>query len=237
MDKLFIDIGNTAVKWQLNQQSVVLELNFQTHHLPKIRPKSLILVSIVAQHQQLDVIKKHYPNQQFFIAKTQKQYKNLINAYEQVNNLGVDRWLNLIASYEKFPHKNCLVISFGTATTIDVLTQTGAHKGGLILPCLDLLKQGFKQFNQSKELVKLAPKIILSNQTEKAWQLGCESLWFHGIYQIIHQLYIKHKIDSLVITGGYAPLIMNQLDLEYYYNEVLLFSGLEFLWKNTKNES
>ena len=237
MDKLFIDVGNSAIKWRLNKTQVqtVLVDDFAIDALPKIKSDSLILISIVANYVQLDVIKEFYQHNQIFVAKTHKQYKQLINAYDQVDRLGVDRWLNLIASYELFRQQNCLIISFGTATTLDVLNQTGQHQGGLILPALALLKQGFERFNQPEIVDNLNANIQLSNQTHQAWQFGCEALWFHGIYQIIHQLYLKYNIDTLVMTGGYANLMMDNLDLDYCYNEDLIFSGLDFLWHN-KNE-
>lgn len=56
-------------------------------------------------------------------------------AYAQPRQLGVDRFLGLLAASEF--QADCAVLSFGTALTLDVLAADGRHRGGLIAPAPD----------------------------------------------------------------------------------------------------
>ncbi len=53
-------------------------------------------------------------------------------AYAQPRQLGVDRFLGLLAASDAMT--DCAVLSFGTALTLDVLDADGQHRGGLIAP-------------------------------------------------------------------------------------------------------
>ena len=55
------------------------------------------------------------------------------NAYDDPAQLGVDRWLGLIAARAQ-NEAPCVIASCGTALTLDALTGDGRHLGGLIAP-------------------------------------------------------------------------------------------------------
>lgn len=57
-----------------------------------------------------------------WIAVTHNQ-ANVFNHYENINRLGVDRWLSMVGLSKISTHKRqpCVLASFGTATTIDTL--------------------------------------------------------------------------------------------------------------------
>jgi type III pantothenate kinase len=57
----------------------------------------------------------------------------IINAYQQPERLGVDRWMTLLAAREMLPG-DCVVIDAGSAITLDLLRADGQHLGGAILP-------------------------------------------------------------------------------------------------------
>ena len=56
---------------------------------------------------------------------------------EQPSSLGADRALNTLAAHEKY-EGDLIVIDFGTATTFDAVDFTGAYKGGIIAPGINL---------------------------------------------------------------------------------------------------
>lgn len=61
------------------------------------------------------------------------------NGYDTPQQLGADRWAALIGA--RALHAGaCVVVMAGTATTIDVLDDTGQFRGGLILPGLSLMR-------------------------------------------------------------------------------------------------
>src|SRR4051795_13289412 len=56
---------------------------------------------------------------------------------DEPQNVGADRALNAIAVHAKYPG-DLIVIDFGTATTFDVVDASGAYKGGIIAPGINL---------------------------------------------------------------------------------------------------
>ena len=52
-------------------------------------------------------------------------------------SVGADRVVNAIAAHHLYP-EDLIVIDFGTATTFDVVDYTGAYKGGIIAPGINL---------------------------------------------------------------------------------------------------
>lgn len=260
IDKLYIDIGNTAIKWQyitqnssvqnpsgknVNNQALISQkdtinyspiVSFLFEYLPNISDKAIILIACVAHKNLLTKIKQYYPKHLIKVAYTQKKHKNLINAYDEVEQLGVDRWLNLIAIYEKYPNKNVLLLSLGTATTLDILSAQAEHQGGLIMPSIDLMKQSLPKFSPSKMPNHQISPVLknLSNNTQSAWHFGCESLWLMGVSALINQ----HKIgmDLIILTGGYADLLSSYLSnnhIGHSLEDNLVLTGLSlYLWDN-----
>ena len=66
-------------------------------------------------------------------AQAQAACCGVTNMYEQAEQLGVDRWAALVGAWSKL-HSACLVVSAGTALTIDTLDAHGNFQGGMILP-------------------------------------------------------------------------------------------------------
>ncbi len=67
----------------------------------------------------------------------------LQNNYDQPEKLGADRWAALIAAWELY-QQPCVVVSAGTAITIDAINKVaegGEFLGGMILPGIRLMQQ------------------------------------------------------------------------------------------------
>ncbi|SFV65982.1 Pantothenate kinase type III, CoaX-like [hydrothermal vent metagenome] len=212
--KLFIDIGNTNIKYQIDNgiiQSINLN-EFKINNLPKIEQT---YVSSVLD----DTFNNKFPAS-FIFVRTQKKYKNLINAYSITKDLGVDRWLNLIATYEKYPKKDCLIIDIGSAITIDVLKADGKHLGGWIMPGLTWLKNTKEIFNQQEVKESNTPNI----ETKTAWHNGCRLM----IIDMIKARILEYSSYKVVITGGGAKY------LGFNNKENLVLQGLKFWHKNSR---
>ncbi|MCA1978248.1 MAG: type III pantothenate kinase [Thiobacillus sp.] len=68
-----------------------------------------------------------------------ERFDDVENGYAQPAQLGVDRWMALIGA-RKRTQSACLVVSAGTAVTIDAMTATGRFIGGLIVPGKALMR-------------------------------------------------------------------------------------------------
>lgn len=71
-------------------------------------------------------------------------FSDLRNDYQSPRQLGVDRWMGLIAARQR-SREAVLVVSVGTAMTVDALTAEGVFLGGLIVPGMGLMRQALQQ--------------------------------------------------------------------------------------------
>ena len=107
--RLLIDVGNTSLKAVLwhNQQAQPADLN--NLPWPQITEvvyacvgRSDLLNKLLAQ-----AAKHHIACYEATVTKT---LQGLSCAYEQVNNLGIDRWLALIAGFTLHPNQACILV-------------------------------------------------------------------------------------------------------------------------------
>ena len=217
---LYLDIGNTFAKWKFkNKYSSNLTSKFD---IKKFQKASKVLVSNVST-KEFDY---KFSNMQSVHAS--KNYKGLVNAYKEPKYLGADRWLAMIACYEKKHNSSFLVIDIGTAVTFDIVDKAGVHMGGLIFPGLDKIRSSFSAFNvnTNHELFSLG------NNTEDAWSLGTLSLIYNGINQNVQYLQSKNPGLMIYITGGGFHELKDFLNFSYIYEKNLVLDGLELYDNN-----
>lgn len=143
---LLIDLGNTALKCRWPEQGPVADKVFplideQGWHdfakgLQDYRIDCAYLASVAGDEvtaKVMSLLGSAEGIKQVQRLLSQPELNGLINAYQDYQQLGVDRWLTLVASYS--PEANdCVIIDGGSAITIDLLSQQSGHQGGAILP-------------------------------------------------------------------------------------------------------
>ncbi|MFP5409452.1 MAG: type III pantothenate kinase [Gammaproteobacteria bacterium] len=70
-------------------------------------------------------------------------FGEVVNGYASPQQLGVDRWMGLIAARAR-SREAVLVVSAGTALTADALAADGRFLGGVIVPGLALMRQALQ---------------------------------------------------------------------------------------------
>ncbi len=132
--------------------------------------------------------------------------------------VGVDRLLNAIAGNIIRPAgRSMIIIDSGTATTIDVVSSSGAFEGGAILPGFQLGAMALHQYTallphiSNEEMVSRLPDSVGKN-TRDALRSGLFWGQFGGIKEIVrlHQASLADE-PLLVVTGGAGRLIAPRL--------------------------
>ncbi len=153
--KLLIDAGNTRIKWGLADgkdwlRSGVLAVN-QAGTLPQlfadVQGVQQIWISNVAGEEVAQHIRAIGAGQQpdpFHFIVAQAAQCGVRNGYDNPSQLGSDRWAALIAAWHRV-RGACLVVSSGTATTVDALSSSGEFMGGLILPGVELMQRSLNE--------------------------------------------------------------------------------------------
>lgn len=148
----------------------------------------------------------------------------LRNAYDTPAALGADRWAGAIAAWHRV-HGECLVVSAGTATTIDHIAADGVFLGGCILPgldtMLDSLVRNTAALPRSQGQVRMPPR-----NTHDAIATGCLLAQTGAIVRMAQGLGPAARV---LLTGGHAETIRANLPLAAELHPGLVLDGLHII--------
>jgi type III pantothenate kinase len=148
---LQLDVGNSSVKWRLvrcdqicdrgsyprGNESAQSKLLNCTDTLDYIWIASVAAPAAEAELAQL--LEGQWGIVPWF-ARTQARTGSLSNSYEDPGRMGVDRWLAMLGAREREQGRLC-VIDAGSALTIDIVSASGRHEGGYIIPGAALMER------------------------------------------------------------------------------------------------
>ena len=218
---IFIDIGNSAVKWR-NHETEVFSQNIDTFSLKLLPKADIVWVSAVAHTNILDAIKTEYTNVKE--VHSLKKSGKLTLAYKDSSKLGVDRFLAMLGALEHFPNNHLLIIDVGSAVTFDVINNKGEHQGGLIMPGLKALRESFSKFSTNDLALK---STSLKTNTEEAWKSGTHAMLISSINNQIQVYESKYPNGEVLICGGIVKEVLSELPNTINYYNNLVLDGLE----------
>ena len=219
--KIFIDIGNSAVKWRTIESNVYSKSvdKFLLNTLPQA---DTAWVSAVANLNIAEDLETHFD--EVHLVHTQNKFNNLKISYDDSSSLGSDRFFAMIGAMEHFPKKPLLVIDIGSAMTFDVINEDGFHQGGLIMPGLKVLRKSFTMF----ETTDLSTNVYgLASNTTDAWKSGTQSMIFSSINDQIEKFNDMFSDGIVTICGGLVDEIKNELPDSVQIFDNLVLDGLE----------
>jgi len=237
MQELFIDRGNTALKWQLCQQGEVVltgasangvELDQALSKLSEVSLAGVYVASVAGEDVECAIrswATKHSQPKPVFI-KSSSEACGVTNAYAEPERLGVDRWLAMIAAHHHYSGMLCVVDS-GTALTMDFLSASGQHLGGFIVPGAELMRRSLLQNTQEIHLNSTVQSNQLGMNTSEAVLLGTEQMLQAFVSQKISDVELgRGQSVSLILTGGHANSLAVGLGTDYKEEPDLVFQGL-----------
>jgi pantothenate kinase type III len=246
---LLIDIGNTKTKWMLrDQKKIYQEDSFLTEDIDQdyfqfSEKIHKILVSNVAGFEKEAILKiklKKFSCPVEFV-KPHKKWNHLLNGYQDISSLGVDRWLSAL-SVCKSIQKASLIVSVGTAVTIDYLSfdkkeHQYTFEGGVILPGFHLTKNTLSQ--NTAQLINDDGKFqIPAINTANAIQSGFILSVLGNLKSFVELALSKSSDVHIILSGGDAEFIYQHLteDLKRYttIKKDLVLDGLFVLVNNLK---
>lgn len=147
------------------------------------------------------------------------------------NEVGTDLICDAVGAMKKYGYP-CIVADLGTATKLSVVDNKGAFIGVVIAPGV---KVGMRALvGGTAQLVDVsftAPKNVVGKNTPDSLNSG-------AIYGTIAQIEgLADKIEKelgyktqKIITGGYAPLMIDNLDKSFIFDENLILDGLFMIY-------
>ncbi|HKP26390.1 MAG TPA: type III pantothenate kinase, partial [Dongiaceae bacterium] len=155
---LAIDVGNTNLvfalvdgaeikaRWRIatdprrtaDQYSVWLHQLLELEGFSRDQIEGVIIGTVVprALHNLTVLSEKYFKKTPVVAGQGAAEWPLQLDV-DEPQNVGADRALNAIAAHAKY-HGELIVIDFGTATTFDVVSSSGAYTGGIIAPGINL---------------------------------------------------------------------------------------------------
>ncbi len=129
--------------------------------------------------------------------------------YHNPNEVGADRIVNAVAAYRKYKTA-LIVIDFGTATTLDVISEKGEYIGGAIVPGVMISAEALFQRASRLPRVEIfkAPEKVIGRDTIDSIKSGL----IYGNAAMVDGMVerMSKEMNSkprILATGGIAPLI------------------------------
>ena len=233
---LEIDVGNTRIKWRTLTNGTVVGrgvvpkekldqwlLNLEADQAPeKIRlscvANQAIVQRFVEQAKHWDCLLQE--------AKTNRIAAGVRCGYEEPEALGVDRWLAVVAAFNKF-EQACVVVDAGSALTVDLVDGGGQHLGGYIVPGLGMMREAlFEGTSQVKVDTLAKASVSPGGSTKEAVTNGSLLMITSMIESAVELLNSEIGATQLVITGGDGDYLIKVLDERVCYLPDLVMDGL-----------
>ena len=183
--KLLVDLGNTRLKWALwdngrrtmggvfAHADTTLEAALSNNWTALPKPREIIVASVVGSDQEGELkrlLEAHFDHVAEFV-RSPAEAIGIRNAYAAPEHLGVDRFLGMAALHAASPRAQMLV-SCGTALTLDALTADGHHLGGLIAPSPSLMRKALGRAT-ARVGERVGELVEIADNTQDAAYSGC----------------------------------------------------------------
>jgi type III pantothenate kinase len=258
---LLLDIGNSRLKWNV-WQSGAGQFSRQTQAVDYKTPslenffnnewKSLgsSINAIFAANVAGDMLAKQvdaWCAKQWGIhphfVSTGASFQSVKNGYRNYRELGIDRWLDVIAAHALYPDQPVIVVDCGTATTVDALTGNGQHRAGPIIPGRQMMLRALANNTADLKIVtgnSVAASVFAEN-TQAAILSGVNFATAGALSAIVGEMQQKlagennrYKV-KVIVTGGAAEQLMPLTNIKDFIVEPdLVLIGLRVMADKTQ---
>jgi len=246
---LLIDIGNTFTHFAVhNGKRIAISKNCLTadkkkviKYLKSIQSKfNIDTVGIASVSPESNKVIEQYTRRNFRCKLVSINSKTALPVSIKIKNphtLGADRICNAVFGNEIAGGKsNVLVIDLGTANTYDLVLKNGDFVGGIIAPGIMTSSKALNLNTANLPLLeyrKLSARApVIGKNTFEAIQSGLVNYMKYATEGIVAAVKKKHKGKlTVVLTGGSAILLKNNVNFEYIYKENTVLEGINVILK------
>ena len=231
--RLLVDAGNTRVKWAVVANGRWLAQGASEYgdwsaldgQLAARLPAYVASVAGKEREGQLAALLASWDLQPIWLS-AEMACAGVKNGYMDPRQLGVDRWMGLIAARRR-TRAAALVISAGTAMTVDALSSSGEFLGGIIVPGATLMRQSLRQ-GTSRVADTGGVWRAFPRTTGDAVASGVIAALCGAIQE--QHAYVASAAGAAphcLITGGDAELLLPHLRFPVEYVPALVLEGID----------
>src|SRR5438477_12575935 len=238
-----VDEGEIKARWRIatdprrtaDQYSVWLHQLLELEGFGRDDVDGVIIGTVVPRAlHNLEVLSEKYFHKTPVIAGQGAAEWPLQLDVDEPQNVGADRALNAIAAHAKHQGE-LIVIDFGTATTFDVVGASGAYRGGIIAPGINLSLDALVSAAAKLPRIAIeapATKTVIGRTTESQMIIGIYWGYVAMIEGLVERL--KQEIGkpvTVVTTGGLATLFDKHTNVFDAIEPDLTIQGLSLLYE------
>lgn len=237
-----VDGGTINARWRIatdprrtaDQYAVWLHQLLELEGYAKSDVTAVMIGTVVPRAlHNLEVLASKYFRVEPLIAGQGKAEWPLQLDVDEPQNVGADRALNAIAAHAKH-QGDLIVIDFGTATTFDVVSATGAYRGGIIAPGINLSLDALVSAAAKLPRIAIeapATNSVIGRTTESQMIIGI----YWGYIAMIEGLTERMKQEiggpvKVIATGGLATLFDKHTNAFDAIEPDLTIQGLSLLY-------
>ena len=232
---LAIDAGNSFVKWGYHDgrtwstqgRAVLADFYADSRRYLEIEPARGIVANVVGERLQA-ILESALPGVALQWVQAARAACGVTNQYEPAERLGADRWAALIGA-RALTHEPCVVVSAGTALTVDLLAQDGRFLGGAIAPGLQLMHEALAGGTIA---IQPSPGSVTPRPINTADAVHTGVMYaLLGVIEKMAQGFEEksHWPVSCILTGGAAHQIAPHLNRPVQLVDNLVLEGLLLL--------
>jgi type III pantothenate kinase len=243
-----VDEGEIKTRWRIatdprrtaDEYAVWLHQLLELEGYSRSDVDAVIIGTVVPRAlHNLEVLATKYFHVEPVIAGQGRAAWPVVFEVDEPQNVGADRALNAIAAHAKYPG-NLVIIDFGTATTFDLISPTGAYKGGIIAPGINLSLDALVSAAAKLPRIAIeAPKgnlSVIGRTTEEQMHIGI----YWGYVAMIEGLVARLKAEvgrpvKVVATGGLAALFDVHTKIFDAIEGDLTIQGLAMLYARSQS--
>ena len=240
MPLLALDVGNTRLKWAMfiggamrDHGALILEeistLNAtQWKGLPA--PDRIIgshVAGEAVRHRVEDQLARWQVEPEWIVSQSAEC--GVVNGYDRPGLLGPDRWAALIAGHHRVATEPVLIITVGTAVTIDALDDRGTFIGGLILPGFGLMLDALEAGTAGLRVPSGDFQNFPTNTSNALMSGGVHAL--AGAAERMNRLLTQRmgRLPRVLLAGGAATKLAPYLSMRHTMVENLVLEGLALI--------
>jgi type III pantothenate kinase len=144
--------------------------------------------------------------------------------------VGADRVVNAAAAHRLYGGP-VIVIDFGTATTLDAVSEEGDYLGGAIAPGIGISSEAlFERASKLPRIELIAPQHAIGTNSVTAMQSGIIFGYVGLIESLVHR--IRKELGGkafVVATGGLANVIAKETKVVDVVNSHITLCGLRLV--------
>lgn len=152
--------------------------------------------------------------------------------YDNPREVGADRILHAVAALAKY-QPPLIIVDLGTALVFDAVSREGDYLGGAIAPGIGIASQAL--FSRAAMLRRVSierPESVVGKNTVNSVQSGLYFGYSEMVTGMVRRFKAEIGEDATVIaTGGYASLLLPELDCVDHVEPNLNLDGLRRVWE------